>query len=70
MEKFFKNSDKGLPRFVLFFEDNNLNNRIVAFRKIFPNIKEETVIEPGFIDKLVHWLNPVNANQTIYIYKI
>ena len=29
----------------------------------------ETTIEAGFIDKLMHWLNPRNKNYDIHVYK-
>ncbi len=57
------------PQFILFFGEKNINNRIENAKKFFPLMEFEAEIKPGFIDSLVHWLNPVNANQTIYIYK-
>jgi hypothetical protein len=57
------------PRFFLFYEADNLESRVENVKAIFPNIEYETTIYPGMIDKLLHWMNPYNANQTIYIYK-
>jgi len=57
------------PRFVLFFETNNINKRVLSLQNTFPNLKYETTIEPGLIDKLLHWMNPYNANETIVIYR-
>ncbi len=57
------------PSFVLFFEEKNIDKRVVALQKIMPGLIFETRIEPGLIDKLLHWLNPKNANQVIYIYR-
>jgi hypothetical protein len=57
------------PRFMLFFEDKNLQQRVNTLKKYFPDMKYETTIEPGFVDKVMYWLNPKNANQTIYIYR-
>jgi hypothetical protein len=57
------------PRFFLFYEADNLESRVENVKAIFPNIVYETTISPGIIDKLLHWMNPYNANQTIYIYK-
>lgn len=58
------------PQYVLFMEEKNMDNRVKEFRKYFPSIKYETTIEPSFLDKVMHWLNPVNVNQTTVIYKI
>jgi hypothetical protein len=58
-----------IPRFIVFVEDDNLSDRVAYIKKHFPTIVYETTIEPGFIDKVLHWLNPVNANETITIYR-
>ncbi len=57
------------PGFVLFEGDKNLNARIDSLKKLLPNIEAEAIIKPGFIDALVYKLNPINVNQTIYIYR-
>lgn len=73
IEKFgenLANQDSTLhPRFVLFFKDGNENQRREALLKAMPGLAFETTIEPGYMDKLLYWLNPVNANQTIEIYR-
>ncbi len=58
------------PQYVLFMEEKKLDERVLMFRESFPNITYETTIEPSFLDKVMHWLNPVNVNQTTVIYKI
>jgi hypothetical protein len=58
------------PTHVLFFEDDHLPTRIANFKKYFPHIKYETTIEPSFTDKLMHTLNPINANYKATIYSI
>lgn len=57
------------PRFILFFEEVDLDKRIAETKELFPNIVFEKKFEPGFIDRLIHWLNPINANETITIYR-
>jgi hypothetical protein len=57
------------PRFILFFEENDLDKRIEEVKEMYPNIIFEKKFEPGFIDKVMHWLNPINANETIIIYR-
>ncbi len=57
------------PRFFLFFETLNLDRRVDNMKKVFPNIEYETTIEPGMIDKILYWLNPLNRNQTIVVYR-
>ena len=57
------------PRFILFSAEKDLQIEIVKARRSFPFIVFETKIEPGFIDKFVKWLNPINKNRTVYIYR-
>ncbi len=57
------------PEYVLFVGDQDLDQRIEKTRKLFPNMKKEIVIEPGLIDKIMHWLNKWNKNVPVIIYK-
>jgi 4-amino-4-deoxy-L-arabinose transferase-like glycosyltransferase len=57
------------PQFFLFTGDRNLAGRIRQARKGFPFLVYETTIQPGFIDRLMHRLNPVNKADNIYIYR-
>jgi len=57
------------PSFILFSAENNLANEVIKARKSFPFIVYETTIEPGFMDRFIRWLNPVNKNRTVYIYR-
>lgn len=57
------------PRFMLFFGEENMEKRVVGLKEVYPNIEYETIIEPGLVDKILHWLNPKNANNTIIIYR-
>ena len=55
--------------YFLFMEDKNADQRIDRFKKIFPNLEFVAKIEPSYLDKLLHFLNPVNKNECVYIYK-
>jgi hypothetical protein len=57
------------PRFVLFTTDSDLDSLVIRTRKYLPQLVYETEIKPGFIDRLVRWLNPINRNKTVYIYR-
>jgi len=57
------------PRFILFFEEKDLDKRIAEVKKLYPNIVFEKRFEPGFVDKVIQWLNPINANETITVYR-
>ena len=58
------------PNYVVFMQHENIDERVAEMKKYFPTLTYEATIEPSFIDKTMHWLNPVNKNQTTYIYKI
>ncbi len=57
------------PRFILFYQPNEIEKRVERMKEIFPELTFEKMIEPGMMDKLLHWLNPINDNQNIYIYR-
>jgi hypothetical protein len=59
---------KPLPQYFVFLETENLQNRVDSINKIFPGLELDTIIEPGLIDKVMHFLNNHNKNQTIVIY--
>ncbi len=55
--------------FVMFYSDENLQARVDSVKKEIPGLVYETTFKPGFIDDLMHRLNPVNRNGTIYMYR-
>lgn len=61
---------KDKPNYVVFMQTEHINERVDSLRKRFPTLHYEATIEPSFIDKTMHFLNPLNDNQTTYIYKI
>jgi hypothetical protein len=58
------------PNYVVFMQAENLIERIGKMQRKFPNLEYESTIEPSFIDKTLYFLNPLNDNQTAFIYKI
>jgi len=46
-----------------------LQNRVIKARASFPFLVYETTVLPGFIDNLMHFLNPVNKNKKVFIYR-
>jgi len=58
------------PNYVVFINQENIEKRVDEFKKYYPALTYETTIESSFIDKVVHYLNPINKNQTFYVYKI
>lgn len=57
------------PGFILFMESKNIESRVAFMSTVFPGLTFETLIEPGMMDRVLHWLNPINDNQDIIIYR-
>ena len=57
------------PGFILFTSEKNIRPMVEKTRNFFPFIVYETTIHPGNIDRFIHWLNPVNKNRRIFIYR-
>lgn len=68
-EELKDNKNLHTPGFVIFEGDKNLNQRVDSVKTVLPHIVPDAVIHPGFMDEFLYWLNPVNANQTLYIYR-
>ncbi len=62
-------NDSEQPGFILFYQPIDIELRVENMKTIYPNIVFETIIEPGFMDKVMYWLNPINDNQNIYLYR-
>lgn len=68
---YYKRTETALqPNYVVFMQGENINARVDSLKKRFPTLTYETTIEPSLIDKTLYWLNPLNDNQTAFIYKI
>jgi hypothetical protein len=57
------------PAYVVFWQAENIQARVDSMKKRFPDLVYETTIEPSFIDKVLYKLNPLNDNQTAFIYR-
>ncbi len=57
------------PRFFIFIREEDIEKRVNAVKKHFPDIEFEARIEPGFVDKVMHWINPHNKNNVFLIYR-
>ncbi|MES2381665.1 MAG: glycosyltransferase family 39 protein [Bacteroidota bacterium] len=65
-----KNTHDELPNYLVIGEAEKLVQRLAPCIKNFGKVQYLTTIDPSFLDKFMHWLNPYgNENQTYYIYK-
>ena len=58
------------PNYVLFFQEEKLDERVENFKKVYGDIELVDVEEPSFLDKTIHWINPKNKNEMCYVYRI
>ena len=63
-------SYKDKPRYMVFWQAENIEARVDSAKKRFPGLHYQATIEPSLIDKTLFILNPLNDNQTAFIYKI
>lgn len=63
-------SDRPAPNTVLFFGEEDLDARRARIEAVMGPLAIIGRAEPGFMDRLVHWLNPVNRNETIVIGRV
>lgn len=62
--------DKKLPNYAIFVSEQNLSARVDQLKEIFPAAYQVASIQPSWVDKLFHRLNPVNKNEPCFIYKL
>ncbi|MBL7940535.1 MAG: glycosyltransferase family 39 protein [Flavobacteriales bacterium] len=58
------------PNIVLFIGEEALGDRITGVVRQAGPMKVLFRAEPGALDRLVHWLNPVNRNETILVARL
>lgn len=57
------------PDFVVFMRPDRLEQRIDSMKQYLPELVFERRFRPGMVDMLVHRLNPINANEEIFLYR-
>lgn len=65
-----RSQNKQLPTHIIFAEPKELPIRMKRVRAQVKGLVYEKTVESSYLDRLMVWLNPVNVNQTYYIYRI
>ena len=55
--------------YILFCGEQELEERIIEYKKIYPNMELVKICNPSFVDVFLRWLNPRNSNEYIEIWK-
>jgi hypothetical protein len=58
------------PDIALFIGEERLQERIARMEADYAHVEIIGKAEPGAMDRLVHWLNPVNRNETIVLARL
>jgi hypothetical protein len=61
---------KERPTYFVFWQGENIEARVDSVKKRFPSLVYEATIQPSLIDKTLFFLNPLNDNQTAFIYRL
>jgi hypothetical protein len=59
-----------MPDYIVFAEEKNIEPRVAEIKKHVKGLTYETTIQSSFLDRTMHFLNPVNVNQDYYIYRV
>lgn len=62
--------DDGYPDIVLFIGEEDLRGRMDKVEQALGPLTVLGLAKPGLLDRVVHWLNPVNRNETIMIARV
>lgn len=57
------------PQYIFFVSNKNFDERLANMKTLYPNLEKQAEFKSSMIDELLHWLNPRNKNQTIYVYR-
>ncbi|MBL7922709.1 MAG: glycosyltransferase family 39 protein [Bacteroidia bacterium] len=63
--------ENSFPRYILFFQETDVWRRIATFQRGSGRQLEYVFkAEPSWFDSLLHWLNPRNKNEPVYIFRV
>jgi hypothetical protein len=63
-------ADDFKPNYVVFWQAENIDQRVARMKETFPGLKYEATIDPSLVDQVLFRLNPLNDNQTAFIYQL
>ena len=58
------------PQYIMFIGNTRLDERLTNIKTIYPNLTFEKASNPGFVDEIAYKLNPINKNESVFIYKV
>lgn len=59
-----------VPNYILFIDDTNLESRAERMKGYFPGLTYCTTVDPGWFDRVLHRINPLNTLERVHIYEI
>lgn len=58
------------PNYLLFYGDAHLGETVLRYKEAWPGLAYVGQIPPGRLDRLIHWLNPLNSVERVMIYRV
>lgn len=58
------------PNYLLFYGDAHLGEVVLRYKNAWPGLTYVGQIPPGRLDRLMHWLNPLNTVERVMIYRV
>ncbi len=58
------------PDYVYFISKTNIKNRLIEMEKRYIKLEYHGIYYPGYVDHLLHVINPINKNEPIVVYKV
>lgn len=55
--------------YILFFGSRDLEKRVADYKVLYPEMELRKKCEPSFVDRILKWLNPLNRNEYIEVWK-
>ena len=59
--------DDRRPNYVIFIGEEDLDERVARTEAVMGRLQLVGRAEPGLVDQVVHWLNPVNRNEVLQV---
>ncbi len=59
-----------MPNYIVFYGGEQDDEEVRRFKEHYPSMRFEHTEDPGLLDQILHYLNPINSLETAYIYKV
>lgn len=58
------------PNYIVFYGSKGIDERVEEVKELMPNIRYMATFQPGLLDRLLHFLNPINPLEEARVYSL